>query len=91
MWDTSPVRQSDRIASFPIDRQFRIATGARYDYSDALTMSVSFVYIDLGKSKLNTGNLKGHYNQNRAFVLGFNMQWKQLPWEIGRASCRERG
>ena len=80
MWDTSPVRQKDRIASFPIDRQFRVATGARYNYSDALTMSVSFVYIDLGKSKLNTGNLKGHYNQNRAFVLGFNMQWKQLPW-----------
>ncbi|MCH7709240.1 MAG: outer membrane protein transport protein [Myxococcales bacterium] len=80
MWDTSPVRQKDRIASFPIDRQFRIATGARYNYSDALTLGVSFVYIDLGKSKLNTGNLKGHYNQNRAFVLGFNMQWKQLPW-----------
>ena len=80
MWDTSPVKQSDRIASFPIDRQFRIATGARYDYSDALTMSVSFVYIDLGKSKLNNGFLKGHYNQNRAFVVGFNMQWKQLPW-----------
>ncbi len=80
MWDTSPVKDSDRIASFPIDRQFRIATGARYNYSDALTLGLSFVYIDLGKSKLNTGNLKGHYEQNRAFVFGINMQWKQLPW-----------
>jgi len=79
-YDTSPLSIYDRITAFPIDRQIRYAVGALYDKSENTRFGMSFVWADLGRSKVRSDFVKGDYEDNDIFFLTFNVNWKKLPW-----------
>lgn len=79
-YDSSPVSKSDRTAAFPIDRQFRYAIGARYDWSEFTRLGASFEYVDLGEAQIRNSRVRGSYTENDLYVLTLNVAWKKLPW-----------
>ena len=79
-YDTSPLSIHDRITAFPIDRQIRYAVGALYDKSENTRVGMSFVWADLGRSKVRSLFVKGDYEDNDIFFLTFSVNWKKLPW-----------
>jgi long-chain fatty acid transport protein len=83
--DTSAVRNKDRIAALPVDRNIRAAVGAMHRVADGYDLGLNFVYINLGKGYVRTNNLRGHYQENHLFVLGFTIGANKLPWS-GRAT-----
>lgn len=85
MYDSSALKNKDRIAALPIDEQIRFAFGAQHDLSDSLTLGLSFVYINLGKGEIRTASLRGDYERNHFFVFGMTLSFKELPWS-GRAT-----
>ncbi len=79
-YDTSALKKSDRTTAFPVDRQLRYAIGVQYDWSEFMRIGLSFVWIDLGNARVNTGFVKGEYEKYDVFLFGVNVNWKQLPW-----------
>lgn len=77
-YSTSPVSAADRTADLPVDRQVRIAVGARYAMRDNLTISGSIEYADFGTARINdnSGNgLIGDYAKNNALFFAINGNW----------------
>ena len=77
-YDSSPVGASERTADMPIDRQFRYAVGAQYQYSEALSLGGALEYLDLGEARINSSQLMGEYDKNRLFFISFNGNFKLL-------------
>ena len=84
-YDSSPVSKSDRITAFPIDRQFRYAVGALYDWSEFTRLGFSFEYVDLGDAQIRSTFVRGSYTENDLYFLTVNVGWRKLPW-AGRGS-----
>jgi long-chain fatty acid transport protein len=78
--DTSPVRNKDRIAALPVDRQIRGAVGTRYRLDNGIDLGLNFVYANLGKGYLRTVNVRGKYDENNLFIFGVTVGSNQLPW-----------
>ena len=85
MFDTSALKNKDRIASLPVDQQFRIAAGFQYDLNASLTLGGSFVYVNLGQGEIRKPTVVGDYDDNDLFVVGMTFAFKELPWS-GRLS-----
>ncbi len=79
-YDSSALKDSDRTTAFPIDRQWSLSVGALHHYSEKLRIGLSFQWTDLGKSRVNTANVDGHYKKNDMFLFGVTLAWKKLPW-----------
>ena len=80
MIDTSPLKNRDRIASLPIDQQFRIAAGFQYDVNASLTLGGSFVYVNFGQGEIRKPTVVGDFGDNDVFALGMTLAFKELPW-----------
>ena len=75
-YDSSPVDDVESgFPDLPVDRQWRFALGAVYDWSDETRVGVSYTYLDGGSSPLDLslgpGRLKGEYDTNRIHFLAF--------------------
>ena len=77
-YDSSPVGASERTADMPMDRQFRYAVGAQYQYSEALSLGGAFEYLDYGEARINSSQLMGEYDRNDLFFISFNGNFKLL-------------
>jgi long-chain fatty acid transport protein len=75
-YDTSPVDADDRTPDMPIDRQIRYATGAQYQWSEAVSLGGQFVYADYGDARIRNDLLRGDYKRNDLFFLALNANWK---------------
>ncbi|MCU7835656.1 MAG: outer membrane protein transport protein [gamma proteobacterium symbiont of Taylorina sp.] len=81
-YDTSPVSKKDRTIDQPMNRQIRYAFGAQYEYSQDVTLSAAYEFIDAGKAKieqsglLRQGTLNGEYDSNYIHVFNVNASWK---------------
>ncbi len=76
-YDTSPVSDSNRTADLPMDRQFRYAVGAQYQWNERVNIGGAFVYIDLGDARINNpAILTGEYKENRILMLALNLNYK---------------
>jgi long-chain fatty acid transport protein len=75
-FDTSPVDEDDRTPDMPIDRQIRYAIGAQYQWTEAINVGASFVFIDMGDAEIDRRFLKGDYSKNYLVALGLNLGWK---------------
>ena len=75
-YDTNPVDASDRTPDMPIDRQVRYAAGVQYEYSETLTLGVSFEYMDMGSAKIRRPLFRGDYEDNDIYVVGVFANWK---------------
>jgi long-chain fatty acid transport protein len=84
-YDSSALKDRDRTAALPIDRQWMLGVGGRYDWSENLRIGLSFVWVDLGDAPLNTDRVKGKYRHYDLYLFGVSFDWKKLPWS-GRAT-----
>ena len=74
-YDTNPVDARYRTPELPLDRQLRYAAGARYQFSDTLTLGGYANYADLGKGRIDAKHFGGEYQQNAALQIAFNLNW----------------
>ena len=77
---SAPVGGSDRSPALPFDRQIRYATGVRYEWSESLTLALSYEFLDFGSNNVNVqgfgGTLKGDFDPNRAHFFAFTARHK---------------
>ena len=81
-YDTSPVdHKVNNSPSLALDRQYRYACGAQYDWSEDLTIGFAYEFLDLGEGKLEksgtlAGDLAGKFDPYYIHVVTLNMSWK---------------
>ena len=77
---SSPVRGKNRSVALPFDSQLRIGTGVRYDWSQDLTLALSYEYLDLGNNRVNqtladtSGTLVGDFGPSRVQFIAFTLR-----------------
>tara|TARA_R110001599_G_scaffold353881_1_gene602078 strand:+ start:66547 stop:67782 length:1236 start_codon:yes stop_codon:yes gene_type:complete len=74
-YDTNPVNANNRNAQLPVDRQVRVAFGARYDVKETLSIGGHLNYADLGKARIEADNFGGKYKDNNALQVMVNANW----------------
>jgi long-chain fatty acid transport protein len=75
-YDTNPVDAQNRNAQLPVDRQVRVAAGARYEVKDSLSIGGYVNYADLGKARIEGERFGGKYDDNTLLQLMVNANWK---------------
>ena len=82
-YDTSPISSAkDRSPALPVDRQFRYAAGAQYEWNKDIALGFAYTLIDAGDCKINkeggalTGELKGKYDPNLIHVFNLNLVYR---------------
>jgi long-chain fatty acid transport protein len=79
-YDSSALKNKNRTAALPIDEQHRLGFGAVHQVSEKLRVGVNFVWLHLGAGKIRTPGLRGSYERNDIFFLGFNVNWGVESW-----------
>jgi long-chain fatty acid transport protein len=80
-YDSSPVSNADRTITLALDRQYRYAVGALYDWRKDLTLGVAFEYMDAGDAPVDQqgGNLRGdfksEFKDDNFYFLALNLNW----------------
>lgn len=80
LYDTSALKNKDRSTAIPVDEQIRFSLGAQHDLNDAVSLGMSFTYVDLGAAEVRNASVRGDYKNNDLFVLGTTLAFKRLPW-----------
>ena len=81
-YDSSPVTNSDRSIALALDRQYRYAVGALYDWRKDITLGVAFEYMDAGSAPVDQqggnlrGDLKSDFKNDDIYFLALSMNWK---------------
>ncbi|MEA1921509.1 MAG: hypothetical protein U9N63_02515 [Pseudomonadota bacterium] len=79
---TSPVdHKINNSSSLALDRQYRYACSAQYEWNEDLTIGFGYEYLDLGDGKLEksgtlAGELAGKFAPYYVHVVTLNMAWK---------------
>lgn len=79
-YDSSALKNKNRTAALPIDEQHRLGFGAVHQVSEKLRVGVSFEWVHLGKAKIRKPGLRGSYERNDLFFVGFNLNWGVESW-----------
>jgi long-chain fatty acid transport protein len=79
-YDSSALKNKNRTAALPIDEQHRLGFGAVHQFSEKLRVGVSFEWVHLGKAKIRKPALRGSYERNDLFFVGFNVNWGVESW-----------
>jgi long-chain fatty acid transport protein len=79
-YDSSALKNKNRTAALPIDEQHRFGVGAVHQLSEKLRVGVTFAWVHLGKGKIRTPGLRGSYQRNELFFVGFNLNWGIESW-----------
>ena len=75
-YDSSPVDKEDRTPDMPVDRQFRYAVGAQYQWADDLKIGGSLEIVDAGDAEIDRRFLRGDYSKNYLVYLGLSASWQ---------------
>ena len=75
-YDTDPADEKYANPLLPVDRQIRLALGTQYHWKENVDIGAAFVYADLGDSEIQSDNLIGDYQDNRAVMFALNFNWK---------------
>ncbi len=81
-YDSSPVDNDDRTIDLALDRQYRYAVGAQYQYSKDLTLGSAFEILDAGDAKIDQtggplkGDLKGEFDSNTIYFFNVTANWR---------------
>jgi len=79
-YDSSALKNKNRTAALPIDEQHRLGFGAVHQLSEKLRVGVSFEWVHLGAAKIRKPALRGSYERNDLFFVGFNLNWGVESW-----------
>lgn len=67
-YDSSPTTSSKRTPNLPMDRQIRVGAGVEYNMSRAITLGLSYEYMNMGSAPIHNtskiGTLSGSYSRN---------------------------
>jgi long-chain fatty acid transport protein len=80
-FDSAAIPTQNRVASLPIDKQWRWGIGGTYDAGRGRTLGYAFQYTNLGKAKLDNANVKGDYDRNELFFFLVSINYSKLPWD----------
>jgi long-chain fatty acid transport protein len=80
MYDSSALKDADRTAALPVDRQLRASLGVRHAWSPTLTTGLSFTYLNLGRGRIEKPTVSGEYDANHLFIVGVTVDFKRLWW-----------
>ncbi|MGH7787832.1 MAG: OmpP1/FadL family transporter [Candidatus Binatia bacterium] len=77
-YDSSPLTATHRSPALPLDRQMRIALGARHDVSESVTIGAQFEYLHLFSSNIQRenplqGRLHGDYSPNFGLIASLTI------------------
>jgi long-chain fatty acid transport protein len=81
-YDSSMVKNADRKAWLPADRQIRVGAGAQYQWSEDITVGFAYEYADFGENELRQdggplqGDLNGNYSSFNAHFFDATLTWK---------------
>jgi long-chain fatty acid transport protein len=75
-YDTSPTDEDKRTADMPVDGQLRFSVSAQHDLSESTTLGASFTYVYFGEAEIDGDLLKGDFESNSAYLLGFNVSFR---------------
>jgi long-chain fatty acid transport protein len=81
-YDSSPVSNSDRTIALALDRQYRYAVGALYDWRKDITLGASLEYMNAGDAPVNQqggplrGDLKTEFKNDNIYFLALSVNWK---------------
>jgi long-chain fatty acid transport protein len=79
-YDSSALKNKNRTTALPIDEQHRVGFGAVHQYSESLKLGMNFEWVNLGKAKVRTPNVRGSYERNDLFFFGFTVNWRTDSW-----------
>lgn len=75
-YDTNPSEAIYRTPDMPIDRQWRYAVGAQYNWKENMTVGGAFEYADYGSADIENDLLLGNYSDNQIYFFALNANWK---------------
>jgi len=79
-YDSSALKNKNRTVALPIDEQHRLGFGAVHQYSESLKVGLNFEWVNLGRGKVRTPNVRGSYERNDLFFVGITMNWRTDSW-----------
>ena len=88
-YDSSPVKASRRTPDLPVGEAYRFSTGIQYDYSENVTLGLTYTFLWFGNMKVNHSEipggatLDGQYDPAWGQFIGATFQWSfcsPLPW-----------
>jgi long-chain fatty acid transport protein len=79
-YDSSALRNKDRITALPIDEQHRVGFGAVHRASESTQLGLIFQWLHLGSGKVRTANVRGSYGPNDIFFFGATINWMTPSW-----------
>jgi long-subunit fatty acid transport protein len=75
-YDSNPVDSKDRNAQLPVDRQIRVAGGARYQLNDSIVVGGYLTYMDMGDARIKSSSFGGDFKNNEMVQLAVNATWR---------------
>jgi long-chain fatty acid transport protein len=76
-YDSSPTTNSKRLPDLPMDNQVRIGGGVIYKILKAVSLGMSYEYINFGRAQINNtsanGVVSGYYTRNYADVVQISL------------------
>lgn len=76
-YDSSPTTASRRLPVLPMDKQIRVGIGSTYALQQAVTLGISYEYINFGKAPINnvssTGVIQGSYWRNWGNIVQISL------------------
>ena len=81
-YDSSAVSNSDRSIALALDRQYRYAVGALYDWRKGITLGAAFEYMNAGSAPVDQqggplrGDFKSDFKNDNIYFLALSMNWK---------------
>lgn len=76
-FDSSPTTSNKRLPDLPMDKQIRLGVGVIYKVIKAVSLGVSYEYINFGRGTINNtssnGIISGYYKRNYADVVQISM------------------
>lgn len=75
-YDTNPSEAIYRTPDMPMDRQWRYAVGAQYNWKENMTVGGAFEYADYGSADIENDLLLGNYSDNQIYFIALNANWK---------------
>ncbi|MDZ7596858.1 MAG: OmpP1/FadL family transporter [Desulfobacterales bacterium] len=81
-YDSSMVEDEDRTPDLPVGEAWRFGAGARYDWSQQLTLGLAYTLLWMDDLDMTldrgplAGSVSGQYDDAAIHFLNFNVNWK---------------
>jgi len=80
-YDSSPVKDEDRVVTFPVGETYRFGVGTQWQARPAIKVGLAYEYsyspdLSLNQSGTLAGTVSGKYSTPSVHFLAFNLSWQ---------------